>query len=160
LLRKILRDLLVGLCLAASFVLQPAMLLAAESTTAIAGGWRLLRAPNPQGGPDAISVSHTADVTRSDLDLAGIMLEAGIMAPTSSSLCASGQVWRFAASIVPPGGQLLLPPEAVRPATGPWQTAHELSVKVTSQKQSLGGVIPIDDLAAALTELSVKCHAG
>jgi hypothetical protein len=174
-LRKILRDPVVRLCVAAFCMLQPAIVPAAETPGALPGGWRLLRAPNPQGGPEAISVSHTADVTRSDLDLAGIMLKCSDHGPEivivvvtpfppreqpQVTIAASGQEWRFAASIVPPGAQLLLPPEAVRLATGPWQTAHELSVKITSPGQSFGGVVPVDGLAAAFAELSVKCRAG
>jgi hypothetical protein len=37
-------------------------------------GWRLLRGPNPAGGGGAASMSHTSDMTRSDVDLAGLML--------------------------------------------------------------------------------------
>ena len=40
-------------------------------------GWHLLRTANPRGGPDAVSMSHTADINRSDLDLAGMMLRCG-----------------------------------------------------------------------------------
>jgi hypothetical protein len=38
------------------------------------GDWRWVRTPNPRGGPDAISIMHTADMSRSDADLAGLML--------------------------------------------------------------------------------------
>ena len=37
---------------------------AAETT----GGWRLLRTPNPYGGADAVSITHTAELARSDPD--------------------------------------------------------------------------------------------
>ena len=43
-------------------------------SSALAGGWRLVRSHNPNGGADAISIMHSADTTRSDLDLAGIMI--------------------------------------------------------------------------------------
>src|SRR5262249_29637112 len=39
-----------------------------------AGTWRLVRTPNPRGGPDAVSIMQTADATRSDIDLAGLTL--------------------------------------------------------------------------------------
>ena len=42
-----------------------------------ASGWHLVRTANPRGGPDAVSISHTADISRSDLDLAGLMLRCG-----------------------------------------------------------------------------------
>ena len=45
--------------------------------SALPGGWHLIRTKNPNGGPDAVSVSHTADVIRSDLDFAGVMLRCG-----------------------------------------------------------------------------------
>src|SRR5271168_4825245 len=35
------------------------------------GEWRLVRSPDPRGGPDAVSIMHTADVSRSDPDFAG-----------------------------------------------------------------------------------------
>jgi hypothetical protein len=38
------------------------------------GSWRLVRTPNPRGGPDAVSVMQTPDPSRSDIDLAGLML--------------------------------------------------------------------------------------
>src|ERR1700756_2935095 len=36
------------------------------------GGWQLVRTKNPQGGADAISVMHVADIRSSDIDFAGI----------------------------------------------------------------------------------------
>jgi hypothetical protein len=38
------------------------------------GGWHLVRTRNPYGGADAISIMRTADASRSDLDLAGLMI--------------------------------------------------------------------------------------
>ena len=43
----------------------------------IAGSWRLVRTPNPAGGTDAISIMQIADPSRSDLDLAGLMVRCG-----------------------------------------------------------------------------------
>ena len=40
----------------------------------LSGGWRFVRTPNPRGGADAISIMHIADLTRSDLDLAGLTI--------------------------------------------------------------------------------------
>src|SRR5262249_31636324 len=39
-----------------------------------AGTWRLVRTPNPRGGPDAVSIMQMADTARSDIDLAGLTL--------------------------------------------------------------------------------------
>ena len=138
-------------------------------------GWRLLRTPNPQGGPDAISMSHTADALRSDFDLAGLMLrcsddgtEVLIVVVTlfpprarpSVIIKADGKEWKFDARVVPPGAELLLPREAEHLLAGAWQSAHELVIKVSSQDQSFGGLIPIDGLESALGTLAANCPAG
>jgi hypothetical protein len=152
----------------------------ADPAPPTADGWRLLRTPNPRGGGDAISISHTADITRSDLDLAGLMLrchdpaahdpgaEVVLVVVTpfppraqpSVTIGADGKEWRFEASVVSPGAELLLPAEAADLAAGLWQSAHELVVKVSSPEQSFGGVIPIDGLAAALATLAANCPDG
>src|SRR5262249_50004523 len=36
-----------------------------------AGTWRLVRTPNPRGGPDAVSIMETADTARSDMTSSG-----------------------------------------------------------------------------------------
>ncbi len=41
------------------------------------GTWRLVRTRNPTGGPEAVSIMQTADIAKSDLDLAGMMLRCG-----------------------------------------------------------------------------------
>lgn len=137
--------------------------------------WHLLRTANPDGGPDAISMSHTADALRSDFDLAGLMLrcsnngpEVLIVAVTlfppharpSVTIEANGKEWKFDARVVPPGAELLLPTEAEQLTIGAWQSAHELVVKVSSQDQSFGGVIPIDGLEPALGTLTANCPAS
>jgi hypothetical protein len=138
------------------------------------GDWHLLRSANPQGGPDAVSMIHTADTGRSDLELAGLMLRCGekgvdlvvvVVTPfppparPSVMIGANGKEWRFDASIVSPGAELLLPMEAMSLARGTWQSARELTIKVSSPEQSFGGVIPIDGLADALSTLVTKCPA-
>ena len=141
---------------------------AAATQAATAGNWRLLRTANPQGGRDAVSMSRTADMARSDLDLAGMMLKCGEhgtenfppRARPEVTISALGREWRFGASVVPPGAELLLPTEATYLAAGAWQSAHELSVSVKSQEQSFRGIIPIDGLAAAFATLSANCPRG
>lgn len=136
------------------------------------GGWRLLRTADPRGGPDAVSISHTADITRSDLDLAGLMVRCGekgqeivIVSVTpfpprarpSVVISAKGREWPFEVGVVPPGAGLLLPIEAMNLAAGPWQLVKELSVKVTFEGRSFGGVIPIGGLGEALSTLTANC---
>jgi hypothetical protein len=154
-----------------------------------AGGWRLLHSPSPIGGNGMASMSHTADMRRSDLDLAGLMLQCPNEAPQSQAapsaethrtgaeivivvitpfpplaqphvtIDAAGQEWRFDAHIVPPGAELLLPTQAAKLAAGPWQSIHELTIKVSWQGRSFTGVIPIDGLADALATLAANCPA-
>jgi hypothetical protein len=138
-------------------------------------GWRLLRTANPRGGAEAVSMIHTADITRSDPDLAGLMLRCGehgaevaivVVTPfppraqPDVTVGADGKEWRFTARVVPPGAELLLPAEATSLAAGPWQLTRELVVKVSSPEQSFGGVVSIDGLAAALATLAANCPPG
>ena len=161
---------------AGAFILVGAALIAAEPPYAQpVGGWRLMRTANPQGGTDAVSMIRTADLLRSDPDLAGLMLRCAelgaevvivVVAPfppgahPSVTISADDKQWRYEASVVPPGAELLLPGDATGLAMGPWQSARELAVKVSSQEQSLGGIIPIDGIAGALTTLTANCPAG
>jgi hypothetical protein len=148
--------------------------IAAIPADAAANGWQLLRSPNPQGGRDEISMSHTADTARSDFELAGMMLRCGehgadVVVVTLSPLpprarpqvtiSALGKEWRFAASVVPPGAELLLPADAAGLTSGVWQSARELSISVMLPERSFAGVIPIDGLNAALATLSTHCPA-
>jgi hypothetical protein len=143
-------------------------------------GWRLLRAPNADGWPTA-AMTHTADMIRSDVDLAGLMLlceDGSVQASAASDVAkviivvvtpfaphanpnvtirTADNEWQFEGSIVPPGAELLLPPAATALVRGPWLKAHELAIRISWQKRSFGGVIPIDGLAGALATLATNC---
>jgi len=157
--------------LIAGFLYGFSALAAADQTP----GWHLLRTANPRGGLDLVAMSHTADMARSDLQLAGLLLrchDAGVEvaivvvspfsphAQPSVTIGADGQEWHFETRVLSPGAELLLPPEAANLAAGPWQSAHKLSVKVSSQEQSFAGIIPIDGLTAALATLAASCPVG
>jgi hypothetical protein len=158
--------LVAGLCV---------FLTAATTAAQPISGWRLLRTANPRGGAEAVSMIHTADITRSDPDLAGLMLRCGehgaevaivVVTPfppraqPDVTVGADGKEWRFTARVVPPGAELLLPAEATSLAAGPWQSTRELVVKVSSPEQSFRGVVSIDGLAAALATLAANCPPG
>ena len=146
---------------------------AAEANrSALPGGWHLIRTKNPNGGPDAVSVSHTANVIRSDLDFAGVMLRCGQKdievivvavtpfsprAKTEVTVRVDAQEWRFAAQVIPPGAELQLPVEAARLASGSWRSARELTVQVVSQEQSFTGVVGIEGIGEALAALRAYC---
>jgi hypothetical protein len=143
-----------------------------------AGPWPLIRTPNPAGGRDAVWVMKTADVTKSDIDLlAGLMLRCGesnfdvllvLVRPLPPrahpkvAVTAGGNTMDFIASVVPPGAQIQLPPEATALASGPWQTAPELSVEVgpvegDDPPTPIRGVISLAGLSAALAQLQANC---
>ncbi|MBV9754876.1 MAG: hypothetical protein JO188_20335 [Hyphomicrobiales bacterium] len=131
-----------------------------------------MRAPNPHGGPDAVSIVHTVDISKSDADVAGLMLRCapdGIEAlvvvfdarPPSSrpwvKVRASGEEEKFEAKIVPPFTALLLPPEAAFLLTGPWRTADELVLEVEAEPAPVKGALSLVGLGAALDELRGSC---
>jgi hypothetical protein len=141
------------------------------------GPWPLVRTPNPIGGRAAVSVVKTADVTKSDIDLAGLMLRCGesnievlfvLLRPLPPrahpkvTVTVGGRTTDLKANVVPPGAELLLPLEATALATGPWQGAASLSVEIgpvegDDQPGPIRGVISLGGLAASLPLLKANC---
>jgi len=140
----------------------------------LGGGWHFVRTHNPQGGADAISIAHTADTSKSDLDLAGLMIrcsggsgEAVIVLIRPFSLRALPHValgkpeaeTQFNAKVVPPGTLVLLPPSAASLVNGPWHDLSELSVRINEGQATIRGVIPLAGLQAAFKILMTNCAA-
>lgn len=138
------------------------------------GTWHLLRTPNPIGGRPAVSIMQSADISRSDLDLAGLMLRCGesatevlivlvrYLAPDAHPKVTVGTGptgTQFSGTVVPPGLLVLLPAEAASLATGPWQAAPELAVSVDDERGAIRGVIPLTGLKGALQMLRFNCPA-
>jgi hypothetical protein len=136
------------------------------------GAWRLVRTPNPRGGADAVSIMHTADVRRSDLDLAGLTLRCGengvevlvvVVEPRPPraqlrvTVGVAGDSAAFTASMVPPFSILLLPGEAAARITGAWKLRPELTVQIAGDGPTVHGVVPLAGLAAALQSLEASC---
>jgi hypothetical protein len=136
------------------------------------GTWRLVRTPNPAGGADAVSIMQTADIAKSDLDLAGLMLRCGessvetlvvLIRPfpprahPKVAVAAGGKKVEFVATVLPPGAALLLPREATSLAAGPWQSSSELAVEV-DDRNPIRGVISIEALGPAYRMLMSNCH--
>jgi hypothetical protein len=134
--------------------------------------WRLVRTPDPAGGRDAVSITRTADVAKSDLEFAGLMLRCGersaeilivlvrALPPRAHpkvKLIAGASTAELTASVVPPDVLLLLPSDATALATGAWQGATELSVSVEDQQGEIRGVIPLVGLGHALALLRSAC---
>jgi hypothetical protein len=154
-----------------------------RAQTSASGTWRLVRTPNPSGGREAIAIIQTADVLKSDIDFAGLMVRCGesdmevlvtLLAPLSPrahphvALSAGGETNNFTAAVAPPGALLLLPKEATALARGLWQSLPELSVKidVAATGDSMGdnplhiyGIVDLGGLGPALARLQALCVA-
>jgi hypothetical protein len=142
-----------------------------------AGTWRLVRTPNPSGGPDAVSIMQTADTTRSDFDLAGLSLRCqdggvevlivlvgalSLRAHPTVAVTAGGKSMDFTASVVPPGASLLLPKTATDLASGLWTAASEMTVQIDTGQNDrapslIRGVVPLKGLSSALPSLLAIC---
>jgi len=144
------------------------------SGTELKGGWHFVRTRNPQGGADAISIMHTADVSRSDLDLAGLMIrcsergaEVVIVLLQPFSLRARphvvfgkpGSETQFEATVAPPGTAVLVPRDAASLVGGPWQTLNDLFILVDDGQSTIRGVVALVGLQAAFNVLMTSCPA-
>jgi hypothetical protein len=135
--------------------------------------WQLARTPNPAGGPDTISITKIADATRSDHDVAGLMLRCGEGATTEVlvvlteplpprthpkvTVVAGATTTEFIASVVTPGTLVLLPEKASALVEDAWQSIPELAVAIAENHRSLHGVIPVADISAAMQTLQSNC---
>jgi hypothetical protein len=135
--------------------------------------WRLSRTPNPAGGPDTISITKLADTTRSDHDVAGLMLRCGEGATTEVlvvlieplpprthpkvTVVAGAMTTKFTGSVVTPGPLVLLPEKASALVEHAWQSTPELAVEITENDRSLHGVIPLTDISTAMQTLQSNC---
>jgi hypothetical protein len=134
------------------------------------GAWRMLRTPDPRGGPDAVSIMHTADMLRSDPDFAGLMLrcaEEGVdvlviviepRPPRSRpqiKFGASGNEAGYQATVVPPFTALLLPKDATSLLSG--LGAGELSIEIRDGNPAVHGTVALAGLRPALEGLTASC---
>ncbi len=134
--------------------------------------WRLARTPNPAGGPDTISIAKIADATRSDHDVAGLMLRCGEgatievlviliepMPPRTHpkvTVVAGAMTTELTGSVVP-GALVLLPEKASALVEHAWQSIPELAVAITENQRSIHGVIPLADINTAMQTLQSNC---
>jgi hypothetical protein len=136
------------------------------------GTWRLVRTPNPRGGPDAVSIMQTADPSRSDLDLAGLMLRCGdtsfdvlivLLKPfpprarPKVNLKARASSVELQATVLSPGAAISLSSEAAALVNGPWQLSTELAVEINENNNAIRGVISLVGLTPALALLMSNC---
>jgi hypothetical protein len=142
-------------------------------TSQLPGGWRLVRTPDPDSGKEAVSVLHTADTEKSDINFAGLTFRCGragietllvLITPVVRGskygvrARANSPETRFEAKALQGGEVLLLPPNATLLANGSWQTASELSVDIEAASP-IHGTVPLNGLSDALSALSQNCPA-
>ena len=138
----------------------------------LAGGWRLVRTPNPNGGPEAISIMHAADTLRSDLDLAGIMIRCSefgaevvivilpalpFRARPRVAFGKPGNEIQFEAKVAPPGTAILLPNDATTLVSGPWQSLDDLFIRIDHDQSTIRGVVKLTGLEQAFKQLNASC---
>jgi hypothetical protein len=137
-----------------------------KGVSPLPGGWKLVRTPPPQGGPDIVSIMHASDSARSDLPIAGLMLRCSdtgiaVMVVMLGFHGAAPKVVidnsPFEASAVQGGELLRLSRKATELANSQWQSASELSVEVGLQPTPARAVVPIAGLAEAMRTLTQTC---
>jgi hypothetical protein len=145
-------------------------------TAANIGTWRLIRTPDPRGGPDAVSVIQTPDPSRSDMDLAGLMLRCSnegfdvlivVIDPFSprarptAKLTARGGTVEVPATVRPPGAVISLPGEVSALIAGTWQASPEIAIEVRDSQSNrlVRGVVALQGLPAAVALLTANCGA-
>jgi hypothetical protein len=152
----------------------PQSLHAKSARVELAGGWRLVRTPNPRGGTDAISIMRTAETLKSDLDLAGLMIRCNkgrtevvvvLIAPLPLRarpqvvLGKPGNQMKLEASVAAPGTAVLLPESVSSLVNGQWKNLSELVVRIQQGQTSIRGVIALAGLPSAYNELLMSCAA-
>ena len=140
----------------------------------LAEGWRLVRTHNPNGGADAISIIHSADTSRSDLDLVGIMIRCSetttevlivvlpVLPFSTQPQVAFGKLEnesQFEAKIAPPGTLILVPQDATTLVNGPWQNLDDLFIRIEDGQSTIRGVVKLAGLQAAFKKLQATCAA-
>lgn len=140
----------------------------------LSGGWRLVRTPNPHGGPDAISIMHTADPSRSDLDLAGLMIRCNgsstevvvvllrpfpLRARPNVLLGEPGHENRLEATIAVPGTAVLLPGDGKLLVSGLWQAKGDLFIRIEDDQTTVAGVVALTGLQSAFKALTANCNS-
>lgn len=171
----------IGMCLAAiaaafASTWTDAVLAAAERPPAeLAGAWRLVHTPNPVGGPDAVSIMHTADTSRSDLELAGLMIRCNggraelavvllrafpLRAHPLVKLGNPGHEAQFEATVGPPGTAVVLPGDPKTIMRGPWESESELFIRVIDGGATVSGVVALAGLRSAFNVLMANCPAS
>jgi len=145
---------------------------ARTQTTMLGDGWRLAKTRDSSSNAEIVSIMHVADISKSDINLAGLSLRCGqdglqavliLLEPLPRSnhptvvVKTDSKRSEFEAAVTQGGEALLLPGLASTLARGDWQTASELSIEIAARPNPIQGVVPIRGLAAALRSLPPNC---
>jgi hypothetical protein len=145
---------------------------AASRTTALDGGWRLVKTKDPFGNSETVSAMRTVDADKSDINLAGLSLNCvsgGIQIalivlspiPRTSHpkviLTAGSNRSEFEGAVTQSGEALLLPPAVTSLAARDWENVPELSIEITTKSNPIRGILPLGGLSSALRSLSRNC---
>jgi hypothetical protein len=137
-------------------------------------GWQLVRTPDPRGGADAISISHVADLQKSDPNLAGITLRCVdrqielfiiVIEPYPPNIpinltlnLGNSSALTYRGSVVPPGVMVRLPPEAATAVFDRRSQPNDLNVTVAYGTAPITtGIVKLTGLEQALGTLKTLC---
>ena len=143
-----------------------------SQSTALEGGWRLVKSRNPDGNGEIVSIMHAVDTAKSDIGLAGLSLRCGPVGPEVVLILLdpipsgerpkvtlqAGQTRTQAEAPVQQGGQTLLLSQAASSlANAARQGATEVSVTIEARPNPITGIVPLTGMVKALGSLSVYC---
>jgi hypothetical protein len=146
---------------------------AGTRTAQLTGGWRLVRTPDPGGGPEAVAVLHTASASGSDVRFAGVTFRCGragietlliLLVPLVRGaqydvlLKSSSTEAHFRAEAVQGGEALLLPQGETALTGGAWQATSDLAVDIAAPLP-IHGAVPLAGLSGAMQTLTQNCPA-
>jgi len=138
----------------------------------LADGWRLVQTPNPLGGPEAVSIMHTADPSRSDLDFVGLMIRCDrgmpqlaivllrafpIRARPRVTLGERDDAREVEATIGPPGTTVILPGDPKTLFGRSWSAEGDFFMRVVDGPATISGVVALAGVQSALPALIASC---
>jgi hypothetical protein len=135
------------------------------------GGWHVVHTSKP-ADVDAISIMHTADTSRSDLDLAGLMIRCNDGRPEVAIVLIRpftlrmrphvvfgqpGNETQLEATVAAPGTAVVLPTDATTLVNGSWRALKDLLIRVEEGQDTIRGVVVLAGLQTAFNELVASC---
>jgi hypothetical protein len=138
----------------------------------LTGGWHFVRTRNPHGTDEVVSIMHTADISRSDPDLAGLTIRCAkrgteilivlirsfpLRARPTVVLGPANQESRFKTTVASPGTAILLP-EGAATLVRSWFTQNALFIRVADDQNTIQGVVPLEGLETAFKVLIANCR--